>query len=46
MDDVKASTAYDVLHDAAYREHWDKYMRSAIDIGIINPNNDICYYAS
>lgn len=45
MDDVPASTAYDVLHDTMYRSVWDKYMLSTIDIGPINPNNDICYYA-
>lgn len=45
MDDVSASTAYDVLHDSLYRSVWDRYMLSATDIGLINPNNDICYYA-
>ena len=43
--DVAASTAYDVLHDAAYRPEWDKYMMEQADIGWINPNNDLCYYA-
>lgn len=45
LDDVEASTAYDVLHDALYRASWDKYQQNAVDIGIINPNNDVCYYA-
>uniref|UniRef100_A0A158R6C3 START domain-containing protein n=1 Tax=Syphacia muris TaxID=451379 RepID=A0A158R6C3_9BILA len=45
MDDVRATTAHDVLHDALYRERWDKYVHNATDIGLINPNNDMCYYA-
>ncbi|KAK6100625.1 START domain family protein [Brugia pahangi] len=43
--DVSASTIYDVLHDSQYRPKWDKYHIETIDIGLINPNNDICYYA-
>ncbi|EFO13184.1 hypothetical protein LOAG_15346, partial [Loa loa] len=45
LADVKASTIYDVLHDSQYRPKWDKYHVATIDIGLINPNNDICYYA-
>ncbi|CAO4369576.1 unnamed protein product [Caenorhabditis nigoni] len=43
--DVSASVAYDVLHDSAYRAKWDKYMIKQESIGIINPNNDVCYYS-
>lgn len=43
--DVAASVAYDVLHDSAYRTKWDKYMIKQESIGIINPNNDVCYYS-
>ncbi|VDK78833.1 unnamed protein product [Litomosoides sigmodontis] len=42
---VPASTAYDVLHDPQYRSKWDKYHVATVDVGLINPNNDICYYA-
>uniref|UniRef100_A0A183DBE9 START domain-containing protein n=1 Tax=Gongylonema pulchrum TaxID=637853 RepID=A0A183DBE9_9BILA len=45
LSDVPASVAYDVLHDPYYRSSWDKYHVAAKDIGIINPNNDVCYYA-
>ncbi|VDM48251.1 unnamed protein product [Toxocara canis] len=45
MPDVPATVAYDVLHDPLYRPKWDQYMLNAQDVGLINPNNDICYYA-
>uniref|UniRef100_A0A0N4Z953 START domain-containing protein 10 n=1 Tax=Parastrongyloides trichosuri TaxID=131310 RepID=A0A0N4Z953_PARTI len=43
--DIDADTVYDVLHDPIYRKKWDKYMLDSKDIGMINPNTDICYYA-
>ncbi|XGW13479.1 hypothetical protein V3C99_000085 [Haemonchus contortus] len=43
--DVPTSVAYDVLHDSAYRPHWDRHMAAQCYIGRINPNNDIGYYA-
>uniref|UniRef100_A0A0K0DQR2 START domain-containing protein n=1 Tax=Angiostrongylus cantonensis TaxID=6313 RepID=A0A0K0DQR2_ANGCA len=43
--DVLPSVAYDVLHDSSYRSHWDRHMASQCFIGIINPNNDMGYYA-
>lgn len=42
---MPASVAYDVLQDPTYRPKWDKYMITAKEIGLLNPNNDICYYA-
>ncbi|CAJ0578665.1 unnamed protein product, partial [Mesorhabditis spiculigera] len=45
MPDVSAATMYDVLHDPEYRSNWDKHMCASKEIGILNPNNDLCYYA-
>ncbi|WKY02496.1 hypothetical protein Q1695_016066 [Nippostrongylus brasiliensis] len=43
--DVSANTVYDVLHDNTYRSHWDRHMAAQCFIGLINPNNDVGYYA-
>ncbi|KAF8357291.1 hypothetical protein PRIPAC_92286 [Pristionchus pacificus] len=43
--DVSAQQLFDTLHDGDYRGKWDKHMTKSVDIGIINPNNDIGYYA-
>jgi hypothetical protein len=43
--DVSASVLYDVLHDPVYRNKWDHYMLEIKEIGHINPNNSINYYA-
>ncbi|CAB3401614.1 unnamed protein product [Caenorhabditis bovis] len=43
--DVTSSLVYDVLHDSAFRSKWDKHMLSQEMIGMINPNNDVGYYA-
>ncbi|EYC23415.1 hypothetical protein Y032_0015g2638 [Ancylostoma ceylanicum] len=45
FSDVSPSVAYDVLHDSSYRAHWDRHMAAQCFIGMINPNNDIGYYA-
>jgi len=43
--DVSADTLYDVLHDPVYRKTWDKHMLSSCELGVLNPNNDLSYYA-
>jgi len=36
---------YDVLQDPGYRATWDKFMLESREIGHINPNNNLSYYA-
>merc|ERR1711892_769952 len=43
--DVSADTPYDVLHDPVYRKTLDKHMLTSSDLGVLNPNNDLSYYA-
>ena len=43
--DVPASVLYDVLHDPSYRTTWDKFMLETREIGHLNPNNNLNYYA-
>jgi len=45
FSDVDADTLYDVLHDPIYRKTWDKHMLSSSELGVLNPNNDLSYYA-
>lgn len=35
-----------VLHDPDYRKVWDSTMLASEEIGILNVNNDVGYYAS
>lgn len=43
---VEADVLYDVLLDPDYRRDWDSHMVASEDIGCLNVNNDIGYYAS
>ncbi len=43
--DVPAPVLYDVLHDPDFRQTWDKFMLESREIGHLNPNNNISYYA-
>ncbi|KAJ8960675.1 hypothetical protein NQ314_006044 [Rhamnusium bicolor] len=45
FQNIHANTVFDVLHDPDYRKEWDEHMRSSIEIGYLNPNNDVGYYA-
>ncbi|CAG9834738.1 unnamed protein product [Diabrotica balteata] len=45
FQDVAANTLFDVLHDPGYRKEWDEHMQASIEIGYLNPNNDVGYYA-
>lgn len=44
--DVTADTLFDVLHDPDYRKVWDSHMLASHEIGVLNVNNDVGYYAS
>lgn len=42
---TRADVLFDVLHDPEYRKEWDEHMQASIEIGYLNPNNDVGYYA-
>lgn len=44
--EISSETLYDVLHDPDYRRVWDTHMLESLDIGMLNVNNDVGYYAS
>lgn len=46
FSDVEPPVLYDVLHDPDYRKEWDTHMLCSEDIGFLNINNDVGYYAS
>lgn len=46
FDDITSDTLFDVLHDPDYRRVWDTHMLASEEIGIVNVNNDVGYYAS
>lgn len=43
--DVNPALLFDVLMDPLYRKKWDVYVLESYDIGFLNPNNDVGYYA-
>ncbi|XP_071050122.1 START domain-containing protein 10-like isoform X2 [Onthophagus taurus] len=45
FQNITPETMFDVLHDPEYRKEWDEHMIVSIDIGYLNPNNDVGYYA-
>jgi len=45
FSDVSTETLFDVLMDSKYRVHWDKYMKETHELGHIDQNNNISYYA-
>jgi len=45
LKDIPASLAYDVLHDPDYRKDWDNNMAEGYNICVLDPYNDVGYYA-
>lgn len=45
FQNISANTMFDVLHDPEYRKDWDEHMLASVEIGYLNPNNDVGYYA-
>lgn len=46
FENISPDILFDVLHDPDYRRVWDSHMLASEEIGVINVNNDIGYYAS
>lgn len=46
FSDINCVDLYDTIHDPEYRKQWDSHMLVGIDIGYLNPNNDVSYYSS
>lgn len=45
FEDCHPDTLFDVLFDPDYRKVWDSHMLQSREIGILNVNNDVGYYA-
>lgn len=46
FDNITPDILFDVIHDPDYRRIWDSHMLASEEIGVINVNNDVGYYAS
>lgn len=45
FQNIHPDVLFDVLHDPEYRKEWDEHMQVSTEIGYLNPNNDVGYYA-
>lgn len=45
FSDISPPLLFDVLLDPEYRKTWDTHVVESYDVGCLNPNNDLGYYA-